>query len=68
MLLRARSRYGHELSRAARSLAGQQKVDTEKQAREASRATDVLKESIQAEKERADRSGAESDRLREEIR
>ena len=47
---------------------GESKKELEKQAREASRATDVLKESIQAEKERADRSGAESDRLREEIR
>jgi eukaryotic-like serine/threonine-protein kinase len=32
VLLRARSRYGHDLFRASRSLAGQQKVDTEKQA------------------------------------
>ena len=40
----------------------------EKNVREASVETEVLKESIENEKERADRSGAESDRLREEIR
>jgi hypothetical protein len=40
----------------------------EKNVREASGETEVLKESIENEKERADRSGAESDRLREEIR
>ena len=47
---------------------GESKKELEKQVREASRASEALKESIQAEKERADRSGAESDRLREEIR
>lgn len=40
----------------------------EKKVRDASAETEVLRESIQAERERADRSGAESDRLREEIR
>ena len=40
----------------------------EKRVRETSTEKEVLRESIQAEKERADRAGAESDRLREEIR
>ncbi len=44
------------------------KKELEKKFREASQETQVLKESISNEKERADRVGVESDRLREEIR
>jgi len=40
----------------------------EKKDREAIEQTKILRESAEAEKERADRSAAESDRLREEIR
>ena len=40
----------------------------EKKVRETLAETEVLRESAQAEKERADRAGVESDRLREEIR
>eukprot|EP00531_Pseudo-nitzschia_arenysensis_P008972 CAMPEP_0116139686 /NCGR_PEP_ID=MMETSP0329-20121206/13444_1 /TAXON_ID=697910 /ORGANISM="Pseudo-nitzschia arenysensis, Strain B593" /LENGTH=1924 /DNA_ID=CAMNT_0003634745 /DNA_START=165 /DNA_END=5939 /DNA_ORIENTATION=+ len=43
------------------------KKELESKLREADQQTSVLKESIGNEKERADRSGAESDRLREEI-
>ncbi len=44
------------------------KKELESKLREADQQTSILKESIGNEKERADRSGAESDRLREEIR
>ena len=64
----AEARQSIETLQASLLQEGESKKELEKQVREASRASEALKESIQAEKERADRSGAESDRLREEIR